>query len=90
MTLGIFVNGKRPKSKKEIKESLETGTIRFEDTSVFQDSFPTPWDGTVCLKGSVSTSMPENRAYAFVGPCPHTKRSFYGTIEKKGNKLIVK
>ena len=76
---GIFVNGRRPKSKKEVKEAVAANPlrVRIEATSVFGNEY----DG-------VLTSAP-NGSYTFVGPDPHTSRKFYGTItvSERGYKV---
>lgn len=78
MTQGIFVNGFRPKSKKEVKEAHAAGAIvSLEATSVFGNEY----DGPI-------TDAPDG-TYTFVGPDPYTKRSFYGNITKKGNVIKI-
>ncbi len=69
---GIYVNGRRPKSKKEIKERIAVapGSVGIEATSLFGNEYDGPLDGA-----------PDGR-YTFVGPCPYTSRKFYGTITK--------
>jgi len=67
---GIFIEGRRPKSKKEVREALASGgAVRLEATSWFGDEYQGP-----------VASAPVGEYY-FVGPDPHTKRSFYGTIK---------
>lgn len=79
---GIFIAGRRPKSKKEIKEMLAdpiTSTrVRLEATSAFGNEY----DGPV-------VDAPDG-SYTFVGPDPFTKRNFYGTIVKRNGKVAVK
>jgi hypothetical protein len=60
----------RPASKKAVKEALalDAGTIVLEATSFFGDEY----------EGPVSEA-PAGK-YSFVGPDPHTRRNFYGTI----------
>ncbi len=69
---GLWMEGRRPKSKAELKRFLAEGgdphKIRVEATSMFSDEY----DGPL-------SNAPEGRI-SFVGPDPHTKRSFYGTI----------
>ena len=76
---GIFVNGRRPKSKKEIRERIaeDPTAVRLEATSLFGNEYDGP------VKGA-----PDGR-YTFVGPDPHTARKFYGTIHKTGDRLRV-
>lgn len=76
---GIYVNYKRPKSKKEVKEqvALDASKVRLEATSLFGE-----YDGLV-------SEMPMNSPQTFVGPDPYNKRNFYGTITRteKGIKV---
>jgi hypothetical protein len=68
---GIFLKGERPKSKKQVREAIAYGGVEFvslEATSFFGNEY----DGPV-------TYAPEGK-YVFVGPDPHTKRNFYGTL----------
>ena len=79
--LFITVDGRvrRPKSKKEVKELAATSPvdISIEGTSMFD-----PWSG-------YATEIPEGTKIAFVGPDPYTKRNFYGTISRSGDKVRV-
>lgn len=73
MTQGIFVNGKRPTSKKQIKEVAATdpSKVRIEATSAFGNEY----DGLL-------SEMPKSiESVTFVGPDPYTRRNFYGTIK---------
>lgn len=78
---GIYVNGSRPASKKQIREtaSISPGSIRIEATSMFGNEYDGP-----------ASQMPENTIVTFVGPDPHTRRNFYGQIVRKGDKVTVK
>jgi len=89
---GIFIDGPvgrsdlnrrglvRPKSKKEIKECVTRGhAVYIEATSLFGNEY----DGHL-------RHLPEGKVIYFVGPDPYTKRNFYGTIEKKNGKVVVK
>lgn len=78
---GIFMQGYgRPKSKKQIKEAVAAGdTVYVEATSLFGNEY----DGSVY-------EMPEGTTIYFVGPDPEHKRSFYGQITRKGDKVVVK
>jgi hypothetical protein len=78
---GIFLNFDRPKSKKAIRKAatgLGQPAIHIEATSLHGNEY----DGPL-------RDAPDGK-YHFVGPCPYTKRNFYGTIEKAGNKVTVK
>jgi hypothetical protein len=81
MTQGIFVNGRRPNSKKAVKEAVasDASSVWAEATSWHGDEY----DGPV-------TDMPEGgRGISFVGPDPYTSRRFYGTIKRVGDRITV-
>ena len=77
---GLFIHGKRPASKKAVKEALHTApdTVSIEATSVFGNEYDGPAD-----------LLSEGVSITFVGPDPYTSRKFYGVIKKQGGKLIV-
>lgn len=77
---GIFVNGRRPKSKKAVKEAVAENPhkVRIEGTSVLGSDY----DGPV-------SDMPDGEI-TFVGPDPYRERKFYGTIVKRSDKITVK
>ena len=79
MTDGIYLsNGRRPKSKKEIKETVASGgKVIIECTSMFGG-----YGGDV--------KYAPDGTYTFVGPNPYNARKFYGNIIKKGEKITVK
>jgi ribosomal protein S7 len=96
---GIFINGKRPTSKKQIKEAVNT-------ISKIGDPAPMTVGAILGLKkpsveieatsvfgneyGGPVENMPVG-TITFVGPDPSTKRNFYGTITKsESGKLSVK
>jgi hypothetical protein len=66
---GIYIDGRRPKSKKEVKEAIAGGrNVHIEGTSLFGKDY----DGSLSL-------APPGRI-DFVGPDPYTSRKFYGNI----------
>lgn len=76
---GIYLNGRRPKSKAEIRRWLDDPTndpnrVRIESTSIIGG-----FDGGLddALRG---------KDYPFVGPCPFTNRKFYGVISWSDNR----
>lgn len=77
---------RRPKSKKEIREIAADSPerIHFEETSVFATS-EGPFN---------ATQIPVFGSVTFVGPDPHTKRTFFGQISNVGfdgaPRLVVK
>lgn len=78
---GIWINGKRPATKKQVKEAVQKtpASVVLEATSYVGREYG----------GSVSEAPPGS--YMFVGPDPYTKRSFYGTIVKyTSGKVVVK
>lgn len=76
---GLFISGRRPTSKKQVKEAVTTTPekVRIESTSLYGG-----YDGSV-------SSAPDG-SYHFVGPDPYTKRSFCGVITVKAGKVSVK
>ena len=72
---------RRPKSKKEVRETLEQRPeeVRFEGTSFDGRDYDGP-----------AEDLPKHMAVHFVGPDPHTKRNFYGTASHAGGKWVVK
>lgn len=74
---GIFIDGKRPKSKKAVKDAIlaDASRVVFENTSMFGGS---DYDGTNVPSG-----------LTFVGPDPYTSRKFYGSISYKNGKPRV-
>lgn len=77
---GIFVDGRRPKSKKEVREAAADNPqrVRIEATSWFGNEY----DGSL-------VNAPQGTIY-FVGPDPHTKRNFYGQIVVTEKGVTVK
>lgn len=76
---GIYINGQRPKSKKAIKDAIaaDPASVSIDSTSMFGG-----------FSGPVTEGSDGD--YMFVGPDPHTKRSFYGTITKRNGTYKVK
>jgi hypothetical protein len=81
MTQGIWVAGRRPTTKKAIKEAVATdpSRVEVEATSFFGNEYEGP-----------ATEMPEGKTIYFVGPDPHTARKFYGQLSRTGDKVVVK
>jgi hypothetical protein len=80
MSQGIWINGQRPKSKKAIREAVESdpGTVRVESTSLFGNEY----------NGFLDVA-PEGTMVVFCGPDPFRNRKFYGTITKFNDELHV-
>ena len=81
MSQGIFINGRRPKSKKEVKEAVAA-----DPASVVLER--TAWIGNSEHDGPV-TDAPDG-TYNFVGPDPYTSRKFYGNVVVNGGEVKVK
>lgn len=81
MTQGIYLSGgRRPKSKKEIKEAVEQNkVVVVEATSIFGNEY----DGLL-------SKMPKDNDVTFCGPNPHSDRRFYGTIKWDSKKSCWK
>lgn len=73
---GIIIDGSRPKSKKQVKET-SADEIYLQGTSLFGDE-----------KSGYLTDMPDG-TYTFVGPDPYNNRRFYGNIHKSGDKVKI-
>jgi hypothetical protein len=103
---GIYINGRRPKSKKEVKEAIG----RAIDYANQPTSAPMTV-GAILEAKTTRTKPPVVRleatflfgneydgpvseapdgTYTFVGPDPYTSRKFYGTITKSNGKVTVK
>ena len=85
---GLFINGRRPKSKKEVKELVakfnegdkEAGySLVIEATSIFGNEY----DGSLA-------SAPTGEKITFVGPDPHNSRKFYGSLTYEKGKWLVR
>lgn len=84
---GIYIDGRRPKSKKAIKEAVaailnskmvgDWPIVELEATSMFGNEY-----------GGDILSAPQG-TYYFVGPDPYTKRNFYGKIVITEGKIKV-
>ena len=80
MSQGIFIDGRRPKSKKEVREAVASNpsSVRLERTAWIGDEY----DGAVL-------NAPEG-VHHFVGPDPYLSRKFYGTVVVKNGTVKVK
>lgn len=78
---GIFINGRRPKSKKEVREAVNdrTKVVEVEATSMFGNEY-----------GGLVQYAPDGIRIDFVGPDPYTKRNFYGSLVVKDGEVTVK
>lgn len=78
---GIFVEGRRPRSKREIVAALaaDPSGVEVEATSLFENEFSGP-----------ATKLPSGQKVYFVGPDPFTSRKFYGILENRGGRIRCK
>lgn len=78
---GIYVAGRRPKSKKEIREAAQRAPslVTLEATSLHGGEYEGPVD-----------EAPAGRPHYFVGPDPYTSRKFYGTVVNGPRGVTVK
>lgn len=86
---GILIDGRRPKSKKEVKERIEIDPF---SVTIEHTSHHGPPNDIGEPKGftRVPYLMPNSEIH-FVGPDPYTQRNFYGVIRVlEGKKVIVK
>jgi hypothetical protein len=76
---GCFVNGARPRYKKELKAAVAEapGSVSIEATSWFGNEYGGPLSGA-----------PDGR-YAIVGPDPERLRNWYATITVSGGAAAV-
>lgn len=76
---GIYIAGRRPKSKKEVKAAVIGGEhVSLEATSIFGNEYGGPLSGA------------PDGVYYFVGPDPSRNRKFYGQIIINDGKVEVK
>ncbi len=80
MTQGTFINGRRPPTKKSLKEAIQQDpfnptNVRIEATSLFGNEY----DGPL-------SAAPNNARFTVVGPDPYTSRKWYATISMNPEK----
>jgi hypothetical protein len=70
-----FVNGHKPKTKKELREAVKSQpqTVMFADTSAINNR------GTIGVDGLRESDV-------IVGPCVYTKRNWYANV--RAGKVI--
>ncbi len=75
---GVYIAGRRPKSKKAIREALKTEPhkVTLERTAFMGNEY-----------GGPVLDMPENVRQTFVGPDPYTSRKFYGSMLRSGTTI---
>jgi len=79
-TQGAYIGSRRPKTKKELKEAIQTNPddVSLEATSMFGNEY----------SGSISNA-PDGKYYV-VGPDPQVSRKWYAQIIVSGGKVTVK
>lgn len=85
----VYINGRLPKSKKEVKEAAK----RLDDTNaLLSGGLPNIDLENTSMFGGYSGSLNNapDGSYTFVGPNPYTDRRFYGTITVSNNGLTVR
>ena len=80
MAQGVFVNGRRCKSKTLLKQIVKANPhlVDLEATSIFGNEHNGPL-----------TEVPDGKYYV-VGPCPATSRRWFAQIIKENGKVTVK
>ncbi len=79
MTVGLFINGRRPVSKAQVKQAVRDGQeVVLENTSWFGDG-----------QNRLVTELAVGESVSFVGPNPYQSRKFYGTISRTQRGLRV-
>lgn len=73
LTGGVYIDGKAPKTKKELKAAVadDPQRVRFYSTSALHPRSSYTLDA---LTAGIKLSI--------VGPDPHQKRSWYATVER--------
>lgn len=76
---GLYINGRRPKSKKEVKEAIasDPASVSVEATSMFGNDYEGP-----------VTEAPVGRI-DFVGPDPYRSRKFYGNLFVRAGGVVT-
>lgn len=79
-TQGAYIGSRRPKTKKELKEAIQTNPddVSLEATSMFGNEY----------SGSISNA-PDGKYYV-VGPDPQVSRKWYAQIVISGGSITVK
>ncbi len=86
---GVFINGRRPKSKKEIVQAI--ATIKGQHGDPTRESVRVSLEATSAFGheyyGSI-LNAPDG-TYPFVGPDPYRQRNFYGSFYVAGGIIKV-
>lgn len=81
VNVGAWVDGKRPKTKKALKEALASSPADtvFDPTSTFDQQ----------LSNLDGTKIPAGVRLQVTGPCPFTSRKWYATVEMLNGKVRI-
>jgi hypothetical protein len=73
---GVYINGKRPKTKKELREAIKNdpSSVTFDVTSMFDSTSSYKADDAELIRSGVALSI--------VGPDPYNDRKWYATYKK--------
>lgn len=80
---GLFINNRRPKSKKEVKEAVANAP-----DSVVIEYTQFGYERTISLTAAIKETV--GFRTTFVGPDPQTSRKYYGEIIANNGKVTVK
>jgi hypothetical protein len=81
INVGVYVDGRNPRSKKEIKDRIANGDL--EAIEIYSTSRLGP-----AFRGG-SLDEVSDGDYLFCGPDPYATRTFYGTISKRNGRIKV-
>ena len=78
---GASIDGQRVKSKKQLRELLAENPAKvwFDGTAMIKD-----------VRGYSGDQIPEGITLSVVLPDPYNDRRYYGNVENKAGKLVVK
>lgn len=75
---GAYVQGKRPATKKALREAVAAGlAVIFDSTSPFADG-----------KGCTPSTIPAGTKLSVVGPDPYRDRKWYATVTVSANGTV--
>jgi hypothetical protein len=86
INVGAYVNGKRPASKKAVREAFaaDPNSVEFDKTAGLFDGYGS-FQGIADLD-----ALPAGTTLVLVGPDPERNRKFYGNVVKTSKGWIVK
>lgn len=80
INVGAYVDGKRPKSKKALKEALRDipSKVRFDRTSIHDHKTSDIW----------GDNIPAADILTVVGPDPYVDRRWYASVVRRTDGLV--